>query len=182
MRRCRKVSLIVLVCTTAACTLIATTPHFTCRCPDGRVKAFCWALWMTSAKCCCDGNSCCSTENSRAGSNPDGKEPSETCCGGKNEDTFPEPVHGDSGGQPQGPRQSLPENAVSQSCCQKTLAQAEVFSLKHGELKIAEAAPAPFIHVNLSCFSTATACVSVWQACRMPPPTDLVVTLQHLVI
>jgi hypothetical protein len=171
---------------TAATTLTAGMPHFTCRCPDGHVKPFCWALWLGSSKCCCDRSSCCSTTELRAGTTAGPEEGSETCCccshKDRDTDTSREGVSRSSGDQPKGPEQPRPETAVSQACCQKTLADAEVYSLNPEEVKIAPSCHAAIIQVKLPSLTAASPCVCLWQVCRMPPPTDLVVTLQHLVI
>jgi hypothetical protein len=44
---------------TAIMTLVAGTPHFVCRCPNGNVKPFCFAFLSGKNGGCCDG-SCCS--------------------------------------------------------------------------------------------------------------------------
>src|SRR5215475_7170923 len=58
MKIVRKTALVGQVWLTAAMTLIAGVPHFSCRCPDGHVKPFCLGL-APGGRACCD-RPCCS--------------------------------------------------------------------------------------------------------------------------
>src|SRR5947209_9321824 len=69
MVRARSTASVGLVWLTAAMTVVAGTPHFACRCPDGHVKPFCLGLASKTTGCCC-GSACCS--GSRGG---------KCCCG-----------------------------------------------------------------------------------------------------
>jgi len=55
----RRTASVGLVWLTAAMTVVAGTPHFDCRCPDGHVKPFCLGLASKTTGCCC-GRACCS--------------------------------------------------------------------------------------------------------------------------
>src|SRR5579875_411569 len=57
MIRLRAITWAIGIWTTAVSTLLAGMPHLQCRCPDGRIKPFCWSILLPST--CCN-RSCCS--------------------------------------------------------------------------------------------------------------------------
>lgn len=164
---------------TALMTLAAGTPHFECRCPNGRIKPFCLALFSGKTGCCC-GGSCCSVipgdedKALAAAAFPSSAGAKKTCCC-----CCKAPA----------------ENAGSESRtasrfekvgCRKTLAEAAV------------AIPVPFVKAPVQ---DATAHLFVpapeptmepdgFGACdclpadyyHWPPPTDLVTVLQRFLI
>lgn len=70
MAHVRRLFLVCLVWLTAVTTLVAGLPQVQCRCPDGRIKAFC--LSSLVGKNCCHDDHCCAMA-------PD-DEPATTCC------------------------------------------------------------------------------------------------------
>ena len=81
----RRMFLVAHVWLTAFMTLIVSTPHFDCRCPDGRIKPFCLALLTGKTGCCCE-SSCCSVSigvdarGLATHASPSGTVPKNTCC------------------------------------------------------------------------------------------------------
>src|SRR5438552_2837856 len=73
----RRTSLILLVWLTAAMTLVAGVPHFTCWCPDGRIKPVCLDLPCSNSPCCCGGACCTKADSGKV----DPSEPPRSCCG-----------------------------------------------------------------------------------------------------
>ena|SRR5947209_17851439 len=51
---------VCLIWLTTAMTLIASTPHVYCQCPNGNVKPFCLSMFGAGTGCCCN-DDCCST-------------------------------------------------------------------------------------------------------------------------
>lgn len=169
MRTVRKECWAVFVWATATSTLIASTPHFVCRCPDGTIKEFCFG--------CCGGKTCCSTKGGKGScckGNPSGEKGPKhvSCCQAKR-------------GQPDR-RGSVNGSSVSQKCCERTLAQTENLSVNREDAKVnaslshcfaipSETVLGQFTQINLPAHTA-------WQVYRVPPPTKLVVTLLHLVI
>jgi hypothetical protein len=199
MRRLRKTCVAVLVWLTAASTLIANTPHFVCRCPNGQVKPFCLGSVSTESSCCCHGK-CCSSSGSTEGGCCTAKAPPEkqekhgSCCSRKStrqngpqpvisspaSDTSPKVVHRSGGKRVEGP-------TVDRPGCQRTLAEREVAPLSQPETNakgsashsltlLAEAPPGDSIPVLTPVGQTA------WAFYRLPPPTDLVTLLQRFTI
>jgi hypothetical protein len=184
MRRVRRTVLTFLVWATATSTLVANTPHYVCRCPNGQVKVFCLGVVSKESACCCSGEtrsskstsaSCC---QSGSPSNSKGKKP---CCGGQ----ATERGNGLTAQQERTANPSDGRPAVSRTCCQRIVAQPdgqpvvlpEAKDDKGFQLSIAAPAlPAP----EPGILSLAVA-KTVLQWC-VPPPTDLVTILQRLTI
>src|SRR5438552_288534 len=84
MRRFRKMVTAILVWATAASSLIGSTPHIVCRCPDGTVKQFCSGQASPESSCCCNGH-CCSSPSDGGGGcckvgSPGGQEEQKAPC------------------------------------------------------------------------------------------------------
>jgi hypothetical protein len=162
----------------AAGVLLAGIPHFHCRCPNGEEKPMCLGLASKATGCCCGGSCCSSAERSGC-----------PCCQG-----------GDSGSveaQANSPccrdqSQATSEQAFSGSRlerngCARTPVQTEAFGITHIKTVADpdptrgpfQAVPSP---VFLSSSSWAAQSPSSWQTYALPPPTDLIVVLEHFII
>ena len=169
-----------MVLATSTSTLIAGTPHFDCRCPDGSIKRFCFSSASGESSCCCssgcskannDGKSCCRKQPSVSQS------PAKPACCCKQSKSTPFPIASNSN----------PENgpAVRSTCCQKTLATLEVQSSVRVTATVDESCVAHFSAFpapEIQYVSTAAPSRTIWQVHWQPPPTDLVTTLHRLVI
>ncbi len=172
MRHVRKTGLTLLVGLTAVSTLIAGTPHFSCRCPNGQVKLFCLSAPSQASGCCC-GAACCAVpnESTEQSSEPcdSTAEPARCCCCAHKSTQ-------------QEHKSSEPPVSVQRTGCVRTFVQAEqsVSESKVVDLGSFDWAPLLTLHVctvpNLERASTG------WQAERGPPPPDLVTVLRRLLI
>lgn len=161
------------VCLTAVTTLIAGLPHYDCICPNGDHKPFCLSRPVQRNGCCC-GGACCS-------SSPGGK----CCCQGSDWGVNTKK------GCCQDKQPSLKEprsgSAVGSLCCQKTFAQSEFVAVTSAKPAAGQAfadslslpLPQPAL---VSCGPMAGRCQFSWHNYGLPPPPDLVITLQHFVI
>lgn len=149
-----------MVCLAAFLTLLSGTPHLDCLCPDGHIKLFCLSFASGSSSCCCHG-ACC-----QAGA---GEKKPACCCHGRH-------ARG----------HNAPGSGLSAPACRKTLAHSETAVLParsaeqpHNAVTLAVLAPVAPVAVP----PTEAACRRLsWQGYHQPPPTDLVITLQHLTI
>ena len=163
---------------TAVATLIASVPHCDCLCPNGQRKPFCLGVSTARSGCCC-GGSCCS-------SSPGG----DGCC----------QAHGPAPAAPEGehascctskqPKTGLPGPAAQAGggCCQKTLANGESAtpapSPEAGQQTLKDALGVPVLGavVQGPRVQVEGGCAFPWDSHQLPPPTDLVVSLQRFVI
>jgi hypothetical protein len=160
-------------------TLVAGTPHFDCRCPNGNVKPFCLPLLTGKTGCCCQG-SCCSAfageegETLAAQASPSATAPKKTCCCCK--------AHQENAGD-----ESRTASRFGKTCCQKTLAMAAVaVSEPSGKVSVLNLlahllVPAPEAMMEHDEFGSCDY-LSAYHYHRIPPPTDLVTVLQHFLI
>lgn len=163
MRWFRKAALTGVVWATAAMTLVAGTPHFVCRCANGAIKPFCLGLVSPATGSCCGG---CPGKACDAGNT---SKPS--CCCHK--------AHARKATDAVGPQ-------VQRQGCTRTLAQAALLvapddrptTVKHLASDLAPAAGP----VLIAAITSPASYRMVWQTDRLPPPTDLVVSLQRLTI
>lgn len=168
MRRIRKITWLFVVLATAVSTLLANMPFIVCACPTGQNKKTTASPDAQPVLCCC-GSNCCST--------PDQGSP---CCNKKPAD---KPVSSD----PKEHQVPLPEGpAIQPAPCQKCVLQPEHFLLSEREVTIAGEPFAPCAN-SLNClqdFDPPIPAISLmdWEIQRLPPPTDLVIVLQHFVI
>jgi hypothetical protein len=179
MRRFRKIAGVMMVWATAATTLLASTPHFDCRCPDGSIKRYCFSAASGESSCCCsgtcskayDGKSCCRKQSSSRQSTA-----KHACCCKQDKSQSSSVA---SGSKPRkGP-------AVRGACCQKALANLEAQSSVRVTTVIDEATLAHLFvlpAMEIECVSTTAPSRTIWQVHWLPPPTDLVTTLHRLVI
>jgi hypothetical protein len=177
MHLSRKVLLSALVWLTGVMTLVANTAHFVCRCPNGQLKPFCLGLNFRAASadapranCCCDGQCCGACENGQAGS---GGAAVPSCCrrGHKPATQDNDPIAG---------------SALHSNCCSQTLVQPEVTSISRQQSRAAlDTTFDQFLVLGslpAHALMTSGSCPVRWHDFQRPPPTDLVVTLLHLVI
>lgn len=175
MRTIHRLLQATLVWLTAATTLAASVPHFDCVCPNGHRKQFCLGMSSSGGGCCC-GGSCCSS------SGP-GK-----CCSAR--DVLPKATDEQSSCC-KSHRPSRPNPASTHveksSCCTKTLAPGELLSAP--ELKrlldqnVMEEFSVPLsMTASVSPLAMSSGRPFCWRRHVLPPPTDLVISLQHFLI
>lgn len=165
-RHVRQLYLTLLVWSTSFTTLLATSPHLDCICPDGSKKPFCLRFVLGESMCCV--TPCCEPAT-------------EAKCCKCQKNKAPEVVKSDfakgKAGKP----------AIHKANCEKNLAVSEVVgvqdhSVSHVQslisfvldsiLPIPEAAVIPLSHSSLG-----------WDDIdSSPPPNDLVVLFQHYLI
>lgn len=165
---------------TAIMTLVAGTPHFDCRCPNGNVKPFCLALLTGKTGCCCEG-SCCAAlpgddgEGLATCDSPFATAAKETCCCCQARQAN---AKGESGAG---------DARLGKSGCQKTLAQAAVAvaeSPVKDTVQALAAHPVAPVLAPVSGQDRFGPCdhLTDYPSHRRPPPTDLVTVLQHFLI
>lgn len=183
MRRLRKTITAILVWAATASSLLGSTLHFTCRCPDGTVKPFCTGQGSSESSCCCNGKCCCSTSDGgccgkSSSSHGQKKKNGPSCCQQGKPEASSEAV---------GPRSGSQEHlTISRNCCQKMLVQTESQTLvrpvtkpiKQLELSLALQ---PLLNIG-SYVPSPLLVTNGWQVYRLPPPTDLLTLLQRLLI
>lgn len=154
---------------TAVMMLITGIPHFSCLCPDGRVKPFCLNLASETLGCCC-GGTCCSATNGG------------TCCrGAKNRVSTGQRQVAPCCGQKHSPTS---HDAVGQRCCGKTVAQPDVYTVSPSKTSAAKIAPvvAFLLPVGAPALALPTVACGRWEKHLQSPPTDLSTLLQRLLI
>lgn len=176
MRRVHKRMETVSVWLTAASMLLGTMPHFVCRCSDRSARSFSFGSTSEKSACCC-GTSCCSRT-------PPNVKPGKKagCCQRKAEIPTGHQVLGDAA-----TCSDSDEPGIREQCCQKTLAEREDYLQTRVQMKGNETKQptvfALFAIPDAGSLLPLTPCsLTDWQSCRIPPPTDLVMTLQRLTI
>jgi len=151
--------------------LMAGTPFVVCRCPNGDIKLSTFAKPSSSDDACCIAGANGAPSHSRPGA--------KSCCARKNgaANDHGKPSHDKD--WPQGP-------AFENLSCQKTLAQVKGSSLSRPETKPVEPSleglnPVIGVVALQSARASIPGC-AVDGAHRLPPPTDLVISLQRLTI
>lgn len=178
MRRVRTGAWIFVVWATAATTLFGNTPYVVCHCPDGSLKLFCFG--SSAGKCCCSkggASACCSKKTTP------GEQPKKACCCQKQ----PSKAEIESGCVNGCTSESKPLKGliIGRTCCQKTVVQPEVQTLIRPDLKAYETQATELLLLPATLgnpLSSITSIRSDWQVHDLPPPTDLVTTLQRLTI
>jgi hypothetical protein len=194
----RRLTLLALVWLTAASTLLAGVPHFDCLCPDGQHSSFCLVAVSSQTGCCC-GGACCATgqgdcSTKALDSKKDDQPRAPTCCQHNDEGERSLPTRKDT---KSGPSQATALSAkakanphaiyLKSTGCAKTLSQAEVFVSAPSQ---ASAPPltTPDLSVPLPAglwtelLPGALRAPLLWLPHALPPPTDLVIALQHFLI
>ena len=176
MRRLRKIAGVMMVWATAATTLLAGTPHYDCRCPDGSIKTFCFGSTSGESSCCCSGacskaknrKSCCRKDSSgsRSAAKP-------ACCCKQSKPA---------GASVASAKMPLNEPVVRGSCCQKILVEPEIQSSVRAST-IVDETPGVVAAVLLAAkieYLSDVALGRTWEVHWLPPPTDLVTALHRL--
>jgi hypothetical protein len=184
MRQIRSIAAILIVWTTAISTLLAGTPHFVCRCPDGSIKHFCFGSTDGPKSSCCTGDSCC-PKNASNGTREEPSAPKPRkkvpCC--RQENSSPQkstPVTG---------RSSVTKASygltIHAAGCQKTLLQADDLSVVRTNATSDDGQNFTFDFPpvadtqNLIVSSTAIRAI---RQIHSPPLTDLVTMLHRFTI
>lgn len=184
---------------TAISTLLASFPRFECECPNGQKKVICLGF-LTSSGCCCGGNSGCGTGPCCGGGTssplPDAAESTESpestkslpkChCHQDNESNVT------SGENTSPPREIANKKQKKESTgpqfdgpsCQKHLVPPTLVSFDPADDVQADELKAEAVLFSLSAseFAEEPCQVREWSICSIPPPTDLVISLLHLII
>ncbi len=167
-----------IVLLTAAMTLVAGSPHFVCRCPNGQVKPFCLGFTSKTTGCCCDGTCCCSST------------PGKSCCCGQS-DAPAGPASQESCCLQHRDQQSTESQGttwqVGRVRCTKTMAQPPVFVSVSPKSPVSDEAFArPFVAAESVLVSAVPMSEGhghfSWELHLLPPPTDLVIALQRFLI
>ncbi len=166
-RRLRKISLVFVVCLTAAMTLIAATPRDICVC---RIVASVAA----GASCRCGAGGPQALPTREVGKVPHSRKPRKACCccNAKREHSH-EPVE--------------PGCQAKQFPCIRAIAQAEFLVNSTSDTSAAkEGSDAPVLLAQSLAPSflpgSSERGRAVWLVHLTSPPTDLVISLQHLII
>lgn len=153
---------------TALMTLVTGLPHFDCLCPDGHHKPFCFGFCFQSTGCCVSG---CCVRSEKSSPKADA---TETCCSCH---CKPKPSH----------TQPVPQAQLESQGCRKTFVQADFAIITTARRAAGDTstlvAPVPAfdsVVIGLDPFDLNGRLT--WQRCSIPPPTDLVVHLKHLLI
>jgi hypothetical protein len=151
----RQLAISGLVWLTAFSTLIAGSPHLSCRCPDGNLKLFCFSLAPSPQECCAAKSSSADAEN----------KPS--CCHKKDSPAAKHKTRG------QGP-------SFTADSCQQNLVQAEAAAVRsHAPLDAGLAIPLNSFAVSLTPQAVSRVAFPKRHGSL---PTDLVLLLQHFLI
>lgn len=171
-----KIYVIGQIWLTAAMTLVAGMPHFSCACPDGTVKQLCVSGAANSSSCCCGTGKCCSLSDSaccKATNEIDTAGASEKSCYGENRGQIPD--------QQEGIRLT-----VTQKCCTRTLTQIEPTAVCYHKTIVASDSSFGTLFSQsfapMSSHPAAARALCHWQINLAAPPTDLVNLLQHYLI
>lgn len=159
----RRFSLTLLVWLTAAMTLVAGVPRFTCQCPDGRVKPDRFGSSDQKTDCRCGGNCCGKSSGKQAVTT--------TCCRQRTTDKAVKPRN--------------TESVFSGGCCIKPTGQPSPATLSASSgTHIAKGAASVLLPNSdwLSSQHLFAAQCRQPQDHKRPPPTDLVIALQHYLI
>jgi hypothetical protein len=162
-----------LVWLTATTVPVAGLPFFYCLCPDGHGKVFCRGPSAQAQGCCCgardlapakDGRCCRARESTYA------LKARRSCCQGHRR-----------------PIDSAADGQVQPRGCQRTLVHVEfVAPTPAGHPPALDPAAGLALPLtDLSCSSPMPRMCNAqlsWQSYRIPPPTDLVIVLQQLLI
>jgi hypothetical protein len=189
----RRTALVTLVWLTAASTLLAGLPHFDCVCPNGRRKPVCFNVTDKNTGCCC-GGSCCAPDGKAGEGAVQGEERGGCCCRG-DQDARPNglrPARNETGGGPRHEGQAAKRKTddalqLDRTRCARTLAHPDDMAPalnKTGAKGSAALEPfaLPTAHSTPAPAPAAVPSRDSWLPSHAPPPTDLVITLQHFVI
>jgi hypothetical protein len=184
MRWLRRTSLCVLAWLAAVMTVVAGVPHPSCRCPDGRVKPFCFGSTAQKGGCCCAGKccgamagtaSCCKSGASKRqeiAASCDGHEaePAGLCCRHQK--------------RAASRTKAQDRLALTRTCCTRTLDQLQGSAFTAPKRLIVSDVTdgAPLAAQSDFVWDRPTESLAFRQDYQRPPPTDLLTTLQRLLI
>ena len=164
----RRTCLTGLVWLTAGMTPLAGMSHLTCRCPNGRVKPFCFGLATNESGCCCGGE-CCTTAKPACPSARKAQVLTRCCCQ-----------------QQRAARAALANDCgcFTATCCTKTRVGPKASVVSYGEKPVPEGPTVQAVLASQPMVSSAvpSAPCRFRREHQRPPPTDLVITLQHFLI
>lgn len=153
-----------IVWLTAASTLFASLPHIECRCPDGRLKVFCFASLLAPAADCCE-SACCEQPAPEASEEP-------TCCC---KPAQPASSHD----------HASPEGQLKRNGCTKQLVQPDLGGVSYTgatQLKKAELATIDLCATSPSAPLAPVSAIIRAHSDHSPAPPNLVILLQHFLI
>lgn len=168
----RRTALVGHVGITAVMTLIAGMPHISCRCPDGRLKPFCFSFLGDNSGCC--GKNCCQRQDGNRCAVLDASVAADdagahTCCAQSGHQRSAEP--GDS-------RHHIERNG----CVRKLVQAADQAMSQNDTTRVTELTFAFTLpHETVTTLPLRPA-GHTWQPYLLPPPTDLTIVLQRFVI
>lgn len=171
MQRFRRLATIALVWATASSTLLASTPYYVCRCPDGTIK-FHFVGTVSPDSSCCSTNCCAVGAKEKP------------CCQAAKKKQAAKPTDGIRTKDTQtfnkdgGP-------AIGQIPCQKTLVQPDERAVCRMEIRSDSEAQVVILPVEIAAHFDligADAESTVWRIDKTPPPTDLITVLQRLTV
>ena len=154
-------------------TLATGSPHISCVCPNGNLKAFCFGIASNHGGCCCGGGTCCANDDgkSRGDTNQAPVQKSEQCCCANK-------------AKSRADESSKPHLKDDSPCCKKTWKQGAITGAPQPDTtakseRVVLLLSAPTCHVPTA--NDVPRLLS-WQNHQIPPPTNLIVTLQHFII
>jgi hypothetical protein len=164
-----------LVWTTAASVLLAGFPHYQCRCPNGNLKLLCFG-WAVGTGCCCSG-ACCPASAGQGGDRTSCTAPAKPakkkkCCCCQDRSV---PADQAAGAHTQ----------ATNAGCQKTVSPADFLAAPATAKVAPDSFAATFLlppPQPLVLLSSDAGRPFTWASDRAPPPTDLVIALQHFVL
>jgi hypothetical protein len=167
---------------TATMTLVAGIPLADCICPDGTRKVFCSGCAANEARCC-QTASC--SPSPQANSN--GPVKRAACCAHSAVPKTPtnQTTLGSKTVRQQPQQKPGPDGQVTALGCRRALAEQQAPVVTSAEKSRPESVLAlalPAVAVPIAFLTKAPPCPLAWQSYRLPPPTDLVIVLQHFVI
>ncbi len=171
MQLFRRLATIVLVWATASSTLLASTPYYVCRCPDGTIKTHFVGFISPDASCC--STNCCAVGTKE-----------KSCCQTGKKKQAAKPINcAQANNAHSGNKEGSP--SIAQIPCQKTLVQPDERALCRMEVNAESDVPVALLPVTaastLDLFGVDYE-ITLWRIDKGPPPTDLVTTLQRLTI
>ena len=152
----KKTAISGLVWLTALSTLMAGSPHLSCRCPDGSIKIFCFGSVSSMAQSATSHKSCCGVTAHKT-------------CGGDENIATPAP-------------QKTAGPAFTAHSCEKSLVQAEAAVVVEGVGLLFDAGLS--LSQNSLSILPASHCFTHAEWCYRSgtPPADLHVVFQHFLI
>ena len=151
---------------TAAMTLVAGMPHFSCACPDGTVKPVCVKITIHSSDSCCAATCCSRAERPSKG------QKTKSCCSPNS--------RADTG------TSDVQRISIGRSCCTRAFAQPQAPAMSHVGSSVVRDydadASLPSLTLDLNSRQQIVNGPKPWQAHAGSPPTDFLALFRHYVI